>query len=183
MPHNEVEKAKYLYPLLISLLLSLPFAAQRIEAADGQDQPGLNQEELQALQSTLAELKSMGPKLRIQLRTLRKQVGFDPREIHKIEQAMGQSEKNLERLIAMQQRNAFKKMRAHFMVDDLRRKSESLNDLLGYVKQLIQQLDQAPGGRQVDAQLKRNDDALMELLGLYSDLVSASVMMLKDKGF
>jgi chromosome segregation ATPase len=161
----------------------LPFTAQRIEAADAQDKPGLNEEELQELQSTLAELKSLGPKLRIQLRTVRRQVGFDPREIYKIERAMGQSEKDLERLIAMQQRNAFKKMRAHFMVDDLRRKSESLNGLLGYVKQLIQQLDQAPGGRQADAQLKQNDDALLELLGLYSDLISASVMMLKDKEF
>lgn len=177
---------RYLILLLVLLPLAAPMAnaadAASNGAADGQEAQPLEEAELQSLRSTLGELRQLAPKLRILLRTLRQQVGFDPREIHSIERGMSQSQQDLERMIAMHERDAFNRMRAHFMADDLRRKSEGLKASLAYVKRRISELDQAPGDRRDDAELKQNDDALVELLGLYSDLVSESVMLLQDKG-
>jgi hypothetical protein len=187
MSYNEVVRTGFrfslltLFPLLVSLSTTALTAAEA-QTKTSEPQP-LNEEELHALQSTLTELQSLAPKLRVLLRTLRKQVGFEPREIYNIERAMSQSEKDLERMIAMHRRNAFNKMRAHFMADDLRRKSAGLKDSLGYVKRRIQELDDTQNERQQNADLKKNDDALVEQLGLYSDLVHASVMLLKDEAF
>ena len=179
-------KKKYRLSLFMpmSLLLSLALSSLTAfgqEAATHEPQP-LNENELETLQATLAELNGLAPKLRVQMRTLRQQVGFDPRVIHTIERDMGQSQKDLERMIAMHQRNAFNPMRAHFMADDLRRKSDSLKSSLSYVKRRIQELDETQGNRQQNEEVKRNDDALIEQLGLYTDLVTAAVMLLKDKG-
>ncbi len=187
MSYNEVVRTNFRFFRLTLLSLLLIFTDTALSAAEAEvdatkPQP-LSGEELQSLQSTLSELQSLAPKLRVLLRTLRQQVGFDPREIHSIERDMSQAEKDLERMIAMHQRNAFNKMRAHFMADDLRRKSEGLKDSLAYVKRRIRELDEAPGDRQQDAELKKSDDALVEQLGLYQDLVSAIAMLLKDKAF
>ncbi len=185
MSYNEVVRTHFRIHLLVLLPLLLACAVSALSAAEAEvDATGpqpLNAEEVQALQSTLSELQSLAPKLRVLLRTLRQQVGFDPREIHSIERDMSQSEKDLERMIAMHRREAFNQMRAHFMADDLRRKSAGLKDSLAYVKRRIQELDDASGNRQRDAELKKNDDALVEQLGLYHNLVSAAVMLLKDK--
>ncbi len=184
MTSNVEFAKKHLIQFLTLLLLSCGVSGAW--AAEAEAQPpvsqGLNAEEVQVLKSSLDELRTMAPSLRILLRTLRTQVGFDPREIQNIERGMSQSQQNLERLIAMHERNAFNPMRAHFMADELRRKSEGLRDSLSYVKRRINELDEAPGERKADEELKRNDDALMEQLGLYSDLVGATVAVLQGKG-
>jgi hypothetical protein len=136
---------------------------------------------VQTLQQTLTELKALGPKLRVLMRTLRKQVGFDPREIHNIERAMSQSEKDLERMIAMHQRDSFNKMRAHFMADDLRRKSKGLKTSLGYIARRIRELNEVSGERGLNEQLNANDDALLEMLGRYADLVAQSLTLMQGK--
>jgi hypothetical protein len=187
MPRNDNNDGTYRFiHLPILLLILLPGLLLSIEAAEvtgdsAHDQP-LNEKELQSLQSILAELKTLAPELRILLRTQRQQVGFDPREIHNIERGMSQSQKNLERLIAMHRRNAYNKMRAHFMADDLRRKSLGLKASLGYVKRHILKVDGGSGRRQADAVLKENDTLLVELLERYSDQVNQGVTLLQAKG-
>ncbi|MEJ2693626.1 MAG: hypothetical protein P8166_11350 [Candidatus Thiodiazotropha sp.] len=179
---------RYLRHLLILTLMTsycLPFqvaaAEEQTDAADTEVRQALNETELQSLQSILAELRSLAPKLRVLLRTLRQQVGFDPREVHSIERGLSQSQKDVERLIAMHKRRAFNRMRAHFMADDLRRKSEGLKASLGYIMRRIRELDEASGDRQANAELKKNDEALVEQLRLYSNLVSDGVDMLREK--
>jgi chromosome segregation ATPase len=184
MSHHGYARNHLFYGLLILCLALASTQLLGIVAAaeTGDEDKALNEQELRTLQSTLNELRALAPKLRISLRTLRQRVGFDPREVHKIERGLGQSQKDLERMIAMHQREAFNKMRAHFMADDLRRKSERLKQALGYVKRRIRELDQAVGDGVTEAELKRSDDALLEQLGLYSNLVSGSVTLLLDKG-
>ncbi|MEJ2396587.1 MAG: hypothetical protein P8045_10815 [Candidatus Thiodiazotropha sp.] len=182
MSYNEISKTKKFFSILILLLMGqfLPVHATRA-AEPVTNTPALNDTELQSLQDTLSQLKSLSPKLRVLLRTLRRQVGFDPTAIHKIERGMSQSEKDLERMIAMHQRNAFNKMRAHFMTDDLRRKSEGLKESLDYVNRHIQKLNEAPEDRESNEQLKKRDHDLLEMLGLYTDLVSQSLTLLQGK--
>lgn len=167
--------------MLSCLPLQVVAAEERTGAVDTEVRQAMNEAELQSLQSILAELRSLAPKLRVLLRTLRQQVGFDPREVHSIERGLSQSQKDIERLIAMHERKAFNRMRAHFMADDLRRKSEGLKESLGYITRRIRELDEAPGDRKANAELKQNDGALVEQLTLYSNLVSNGVDMLKKK--
>ncbi len=182
MSYNEISKTKNFFSLLILLLIGQFLPVHLMAAADEvTDTPALSDTELQSLKDTLSQLKSLSPKLRVLLRTLRRQAGFDPTAIHKIERGMSQSEKDLERMIAMHQRNAFNKMRAHFMADDLRRKSEGLKESLDYVNHHIQILNEAPGDRKSNEQLKKLDDDLLEMLGLYNDLVSQSLTLLQGK--
>jgi uncharacterized coiled-coil protein SlyX len=156
-------------------------AEERTDAVDTEVRQALHEAELQSLQSILVELRSLAPKLRVLLRTLRQQVGFDPREVHSIERGLSQSQKDIERLIAMHKRKAFNRMRAHFMADDLRRKSEGLKESLGYITRRIRELDEASGDRQANTELKENDKDLVEQLTLYSNLVSDGVDLLKEK--
>jgi hypothetical protein len=182
MSYNEISKTKNFFSLLILLLIGQFLPVHLTAAADEvTDTPALSDTELQSLQDTLSQLKSLSPKLRVLLRTLRRQVGFDSRAIHKIERGMSQSERDLERMIAMHQRNAFNKMRAHFMADDLRRKSEGLKESLDFVNRHIQELNEVPGDRKPNEQLKKSDDDLLEMLGLYTDLVSQTITLLQGK--
>ena len=167
-------------PILLSFFLASHAAAQEADSVAPDE--SLNETDLQSLESTLSELKVLAPQLRVQLRTLRKQAGFDPRQIHLIERGMGHSQKSLERLIAMTKRNAFNGMRAHFLADDLRRKSKGLKDSLAYVQGRIQELNGSSNGRQADAAQQQSDEILMDLLSRYSDLVNDSVEFLKGKG-
>ncbi len=173
-------RLQLLIPILLSLFLTAQVVAQETDAAA--QEKALSVEDLQSLESSLSDLKSLAPQLRVQLRTLRSQVGFDPREIHQIERGMSQSQKDLERLIAMTKRDAFNGMRAHFLADDLRRKSEGLLDSLSYVETRIQQLNKDSTDRQADTDRQQQDEALLNLLGRYSKLLNNSVSLLKSKG-
>lgn len=166
--------------ILIPVLLTVILGSQAIAEEAGEsapDQP-LSEEDLQALDSSLQALKALAPKLRVQLRTVRRQVDFDPREIHRIERGMSQAQKDLQRLIAMSKRKAFNGMRAHFLADDLRRKSEGLKESLVYVGERTQVSDK----QQNDPAQQQNEESLLSLLGRYSELVSASVVLLQDRG-
>lgn len=147
------------------------------EETDNPDQP-LSEADLLTLESSLQELKALAPELRVLLRKLRTQVGFDPREVHRIERSVSQSQKDLERLIAMTKRKAFNPMRAHFMADDLRRKSQELNESLAYVGERTQ----AAAAGQGDAALQENEQILLGLLNRYSEVVSENVALLQDRG-
>lgn len=186
MSNYGVSIAKYLpYLLILLLVIPLHLPLRGVAAAETNDLKqgeGLSEAQQRSLQSTLSELRSLAPKLRVLLRTLRQRVGFDPREVHTIERSLGQSQKDLERMLAMHQRKAFNKLRAHFMADDLRRKSEALVESLGYIKRRIREIDKGSHERAADAELQKGDDALVELLGLYSNLVSDSAMLLKEAG-
>ncbi|MCU7797010.1 MAG: hypothetical protein KZQ75_07765 [Candidatus Thiodiazotropha sp. (ex Myrtea spinifera)] len=138
-------------------------------------------EEVQALDGVLSEMKALAPKLRVTLRSVRRQVGFDVRKIHNVERDISQSQKDIERLIAMHQRGAVNQMRAHFLVDDLRRKSDGLRESLNYVVLRVREIDSA--GAPNNGSGSESNDALVELLGLYSSLVDDSVAMLQEKAF
>ena len=184
MSYHGYAKTLFFRRILILSLLALFCLPLGVSTAadEGDADNSLNEKELQSLQSTLTELRSLAPKLRVLLRTLRQRVGFDPREVHKIERGLSQSQKDLERMISMHQRKAFNKIRAHFLADDLRRKSEDFKEALSYVKRRIRELDDQSGDRTADEKLKQSDDSLLEQLGLYSNLVSESVALLQEKG-
>jgi hypothetical protein len=169
-----------LIPIFLAVLLCCPVMAEEA-GTSATDQP-LTETDLESLEASLKELKALAPKLRVLLRTLRSQVGFNPREVHLIERGMSQSQKDLERLVAMTKRNAYNGMRAHFLADDLRRKSEGLKASLGYVEQRTLEFDKDPGGSQVDVDQKQNNEALRSLLERYTELVGENVALLQSKG-
>lgn len=148
--------------------------------AGSEETPLLTEENLASLQSALAEMQQLAPQLRILLRSLRKQVGFDSREIFNIERGISQSQQNMERLIAMQERGAMKPMRAHFIADDLRRKADGMRDSLAYVVRRSGELEAASGDKMSAEVLKENAD-LREHLTRYSALLDQSVKMLKER--
>ncbi|MCU7813055.1 MAG: hypothetical protein KZQ77_17760 [Candidatus Thiodiazotropha sp. (ex Notomyrtea botanica)] len=169
---------------LIGILMgvSSPYSfAEDRQVVDEAAPQQLTVEEVQALDGVLSEMKAMAPKLRVTLRSVRRQVGFDARKIHSVERNISQSQKDIERLIAMHQRGAVNQMRAHFLVDDLRRKSDGLKESLNYLVLRVRELDSAEEPNNGAA--SESNDALVELLGLYSALVDDSVVMLQGKAF
>jgi hypothetical protein len=169
-----------LLPIVFSFFVScLAFAQEAVSPTS--DQP-LTDEDLVLLTSALDELKTLAPKLRVHLRTLRTQVDFDPRQIHQIERGMSQSQKNLERLIAMSRRHAYSAMRAHFQADDLRRKSEGLKTAKLYVEGRLARFGRIAGTDPATAGKKQADQVLVDLLERYADRLSEVVALLQRKG-
>lgn len=169
-----------LIPIFLTVFPAFHAAAQETDSTVP-DQ-SLNEADLQSLESTLNELKVLAPQLRVHLRTLRRQAGFDPRQTHLIERDMSQSQKSLERLVAMTKRKAFNEMRAHFLADDLRRKSKGLKDSLAYVEGRTHELNGGAQSQPADSAQQQRDEILVDLLKRYSELVNDSVEFLKGKG-
>ncbi|MES9930573.1 MAG: hypothetical protein ABW158_20890 [Candidatus Thiodiazotropha sp. 6PDIVS] len=111
------------------------------------------------IQDNLREMKKLAPKLRVQLRTVRSQVEFDVRQIHTIERSISQSERDLERLIVMHKSDRFNEMRAHFLVDDLRRKAKSMHEGENYILGLIERLQE------------KQNDQLLPMIEMYNHLL------------
>ena len=179
-------ESKRLRRWLIGLLLMLPLAASPAWAADAEntDAPAvLSADDIAVLQQSLDEMKRMAPKLRVMLRTLRTQVGIDTRQVYTIENSIGQPQKDLERLVAMHQRGAVNRMRAHFLTDDIRRKSESLQTALAYVVRREQALDSSAGDKQKVEAVREDNQALIEMLGDYGKLLEKDLALLQSKAF
>ncbi len=155
---------------VIGILAFGSVASLEAEENLAEEQKRLLAEEIQLLDDSLAEMKTLAPKLRVSLRSVRKQAGFKIRESHKVERNLSSLQKDMERLIAMHRRQAVSQMRAHFLVDDLRRKGEGLKESLAYIEVHLQK--QADG-----------DSGLIELLQRYTLLVDKSLAMLQEKGF
>lgn len=176
---------KLLSHCLIGGLLIIPLSpALAQEAGNGHavDEGRIfSGEDLASLQSSLAEMKEMAPKLRIMLRSLRTQVGIDTREVFTIERGISQSQQDIERLIAMHQRGAVNQMRAHFLADDMRRKADGLRESLAYVVRRSRDIEAAARRNQGDEAVRENDDALVEMLGNYSALVDKNLALLQAK--
>jgi hypothetical protein len=160
--------------------LGMSLAQEADEAAKSDQTHQLTAENLAILQSALAEMQALAPKLRVLLRSLHSQVGFDSREIFNIERGINQSQKDMERLVAMHQRGAVNPMRAHFLADDLRRKADAMRDSLAYVVQQNGQLKTAPDDQAGAAVSKENDD-LREHLARYSEMLDQSVEIFKQR--
>ncbi|MCU7844801.1 MAG: hypothetical protein KZQ93_13270 [Candidatus Thiodiazotropha sp. (ex Monitilora ramsayi)] len=185
---NNVERAQSLSRYVLIALLTLSpltstLAQEDTQAVDNDEPQQLAAEEVQALDGVLSEMKVLAPKLRVTLRSVRQQLGFDAREIHKVERNINHSQKDIERLIAMHRRGAVNQMRAHFLVDDLRRKADGLRESLNYVVLHVREQASNPDGGANDSDAGKDNDALIELLGLYSALVDNSVVMLQGKAF
>jgi hypothetical protein len=163
-----------------------PIASLEAEEDLSAEQKTLIVEEVQLLEDSLAEMKAMAPKLRVSLRSVRKQAGFNVRESHKVERNLSSSQKNMERLIAMHRRGAVSQMRAHFLVDDLRRKAEGLKESLAYIELHLQE-QTGETETSPDASSKNSvpdqETGLIQLLGRYTLLVDNSLSMLQEKGF
>ena len=171
---------------LVGLLLILPLAASPAWAADtdSADAPAvLSAGESAVLQQSLDEMKRMAPKLRVMLRTLRTQVGIDSRQVYTIENSIGQPQKDLERLVAMHQRGAVNRMRAHFLSDDIRRKAEALQTALAYVIRREHALDSTTGDKQKVEAVREDNQALIEMLGDYGKLLEKDLALLQSKAF
>jgi len=163
------------------LLAPVMLQAQADKDSAGADEaPLLTDENLASLQSALVEMQALAPKPRVLLRSLRRQVGFDSREIFNIERGITQSQKDMERLIAMYQRGAMNPMRAHFLADDLRRKADGMLDSRAYVVRQSEELEKASGDKMGADVLKENAD-LREHLARYSELLDQHVEMLKER--
>ena len=177
---------KLLRHWLIGLLLMLPLAASPVRAAgpDAGDAPAeLSADEVAVLQGSLDEMQRMAPKLRVMLRTLRTQVGIDSRQVYIIENSIGQPQKDLERLVAMHQRGAVNRMRAHFLSDDIRRKAEALQTALAYVIRREHALDSTTGDKQKVEAVREDNQALIEMLGDYGKLLEKDLALLQSKAF
>lgn len=147
-----------------------PIASLDAEEELSAEQKTLIAEEVEILDATLAEMKALAPKLRVSLRSVPKQSGLNARVGHKVERNLSISQKDMERLIAMHRRGAVSQMRAHFLVDDLRRKTEGLKASLTYIEDHLQ--EQAG-----------EESGLIQLLGRYTILLDSSLTMLQEKGF
>lgn len=121
------------------------------------------------LQDNLGEMKKLAPKLRMQLRTVRSQVEFDVRQIHNIERSISQSERDLERLIMMHKGDRFSELRAHFLVDDLRRKAKNMHEGKNYVLGMIERLQENQDDRLLPMIEQYNQ--LFLILGEYNQLI------------
>ncbi|MES9940186.1 MAG: hypothetical protein ABW104_13980 [Candidatus Thiodiazotropha sp. 6PLUC2] len=121
------------------------------------------------LQDNLGEMKKLAPKLRMQLRTVRSQVEFDVRQIHNIERSISQSERDLERLIMMHRGDRFSELRAHFLVDDLRRKAKIMHEGENYVLGMIERLQENQDDRLLPMIEQYNQ--LFLILGEYNQLI------------
>ncbi|MEJ2592281.1 MAG: hypothetical protein P8178_12940 [Candidatus Thiodiazotropha sp.] len=171
---------------LIGLLLILPLAASPVWAADSEsgDTPAeLSADEVAVLRQSLDEMQRMAPKLRVMLRTLRTQVGIDTRQVYTIENSIGQPQKDLERLVAMHQRGAVNRMRAHFLTDDIRRKAEALQSALAYVVRREHALDSTTGDKQKVEAVREDNQALIGMLGDYGKLLEKDLALLQSKAF
>jgi hypothetical protein len=107
----------------------------------------LNESDLDRLAVNLEEIKVIAPKLRIQLRKIRSQVVFDVRQVHAIEHAISPVERDLVGMGAMHKGQRINELRAHFLADDLRRKTKSLHTGEKYVTAMYDQLLEDPDPR------------------------------------
>lgn len=162
--------------------LGMLAAQEDNQPAEVDETPLLTADNLALLQSALAEMQALAPQLRILLRSLRQHVGFDSREIFNIERGIAQSEKDMERLIAMQLRGAMNPMRAHFLADDLRRRADGMRESLAYVARRSGELE-AAAAEKIDAVLLKENATLRDHLARYSELLDQSVAMLKERRF
>lgn len=183
----KTKKIRLLTGLSMAAILAFgSIALVKAEEELAEEQKVLIAEEMQLLDDSLAEMKALAPQLRVSLRSIRKQAGFNVRESHKVERNLSSSQKDMERLIAMHRRGAVSQMRAHFLVDDLRRKTEGLKESLAYIERHLQEQTaetevspDASGENSVSDQ----ESGLIQLLGRYTLLVDNSLSMLQEKGF
>jgi hypothetical protein len=183
----KTKKIRMLSHLLVTAIITFGLSGSlQAEEDQSAEQKALVAEEVQLLEDSLAEMKAMAPKLRVSLRSVRKQSGFNVRESHKVERNLSSSQKDMERLIAMHRRGAVSQMRAHFLVDDLRRKAEGLKESLAYIELHLQEqpgengtAPDTPNENSVPGQ----ETGLIQLLGRYALLVDNSLSMLQEKGF
>jgi hypothetical protein len=183
----KTKKIRLLTRLAVTAIVAFgPVASLEAEEELSADQKTLIAEEVQLLDDALAEMKAMAPKLRVSLRSVRKQAGFKIRESHKVERNLSSSQKAMQRLIAMHRRGAVSQMRAHFLVDDLRRKAEGLKESLAYIDAHLQeQAAEAKASAEVPSEnrISGEESGLVQLLGRYTMLLDNSLSMLQEKGF
>ena len=170
--------------LLVGCLLGISMhttsAQEDTQSANTDEVRHLDKDDLTMLQKGLDEMQSLAPKLRVLLRSLRKQVGIDSRELFTIERSISQTQTDLQRLISMHQRGAVNSMRAHFLADDMRRKADALHDSLAYLLRHGKGLREKAEGSLDEAVLKENAD-LDQQLGHYSQLLDQSVELLQAR--
>jgi len=165
---------------LVGIFTHTTLAQEGAEPAKADEERRLGEDEIRLLQGGLTEMQTLAPKLRVLLRSLRKQVGIDSREIFTIERSISQSQTDLQRLIAMHRRSAVNPMRAHFLADALRRKADALRGSLAYLLRHSKRLEAESGGNLEQAVLTENAE-LGEQLGRYSELLDQGVELLQAK--
>ncbi|MBT2969471.1 MAG: hypothetical protein KME56_09265 [Candidatus Thiodiazotropha sp. (ex Ctena orbiculata)] len=161
------------------MLLALLIAMGPWQTVDGADFEPLDETALMSLAEHHKAMQQLAPQLRIQLRTMRTSMKFDVREIHNIERSVEKAQTDLERLIAMHNRNRVNSIRAHFLVDDLRRKAASLDQGLSHVTLQIAKKYSLAEEQEIQNQTLSEEDAqLLSLLRDYSQLVNQSLQLL-----
>ncbi|MEW8352385.1 MAG: hypothetical protein AB2665_01180 [Candidatus Thiodiazotropha sp.] len=159
--------------VLLALVALSPW--QPVEGADFQP---LDEVALMSLAEHHKAMRQLAPQLRIQLRTMRMSMKFDVREIHNIERSVEKAQSDIERLIAMHNTNRVNSIRAHFLVDDLRRKAASLDQGLSHVTQRIANKYSLAEEQEIQDQTLGVEDAqLLSLLRDYSRLVNQSLQL------
>lgn len=154
---------------------------EEARAANGDEGRQLGKGDVRLLHEGLNEMLAMASKLRVLLRSLRKQIGIDSREVLVIERSISQSQTDLQRLIAMHQREAVNSMRAHFLADDLRRKADALHEALAYLIRRDRKRVAGEEARLDENVLKEYAD-LQRQLGRYSELLTQDVELLQARG-
>ncbi|MES9829747.1 MAG: hypothetical protein ABW201_15895 [Candidatus Thiodiazotropha sp.] len=126
----------------------------------------------------LRAMQQLAPQLRIQMRSVRMNMKFDVREIHNIERSIGKAQSDIERLISMHETNRVNSIRAHFLVDDLRRKASTLDQGLSHVTQRIMKKYGVSEEKELQSiEINKEDSQLLSLLQDYSQLMDQSLQL------
>ncbi|MCG8062962.1 MAG: hypothetical protein N0C89_02135 [Candidatus Thiodiazotropha endolucinida] len=126
----------------------------------------------------LKVMQQLAPQLRIQLRSVRMNMKFDVREIHNIERSIGKAQTDIERLIAMHETNRVNAIRAHFLVDDLRRKASALDQGLSHVTQrIMKKYGVSEENELQNIEINEEDSQLLSLLQDYSQLLDQTLQL------
>jgi hypothetical protein len=159
--------------LVAAFLLGCLFGLPSVQAAEFKP---LAEIDVTKLQVKLDEMNRLAPPLRVQLRKVRSLVEFDIRQTHSIERSVSQAEKDLKRLIMMHKGGRFNGMRAHFLVDSLRRKARNLHSGEDYVDVMISR--EQDKSDQQNAVLLNDYKQLKLQLGDYSQLLDQCLVIM-----
>ncbi|MEW8027542.1 MAG: hypothetical protein AB2792_19560 [Candidatus Thiodiazotropha sp.] len=166
----------------VFFLLALFFASGWLNSSYAAEFEPLDEISLMSMAEHLKTMQQLAPQLRIQLRSVRMTMKFDIRQIHDIERGIGKAQTDIERLIAMHKTDRVNSTRAHFLVDDLRRKASTLDQGLSHVTQRIMKKYGVSEENEIqNTGISEEDSQLLSLLQDYSRLVNQSLQLVSGE--
>lgn len=151
----------------VFLILALTLSIESIQSAHGAEFEALDEPALRSLGEHLTAMEKLAPQLRNGLRSASTSMKFAVSEIHDIELSIEKAQSDIERLIVMHNTDRVKPVRAHSLVNDLRRKGAALDQGLSRVTQRLEKKYGA--AKQEEAANKAYSEEESQLLSLLQD--------------